>query len=259
MHPAEILADHCDRDHLYTSHKREERRQEGKPRNARFTEKESRGRDQADVSAVLSDPEARRAEHSAGVTALVPSLLRIGRRAMQDRSGAFASGQLLSSLCQQFSAVARAPDLWTTAGDILSEACSEGASFTRLTEKGTALDAQESPELRVLAYLGAAMQADPVNAFCAHISSIKSLLSWYPPESLTYRMILLPYVEDFWRRIVDQGRFLFDAPNLVVQPMMAASKSPEDRRVRAVLLAVRQGFLHVPVNLHPVLTWLAEK
>jgi hypothetical protein len=185
-------------------------------------------------------------------------MLRIALRTLDDRPGAFAVGQQVASLCQQFSAVARAPHLWTAAAEVFSLACRDGVSDRQLVELGNGFDGQESPELRVLAYLGAAIHSDPFNAFCSQVATARRLLSWYPAESLTYRVILLPYLEDYWRRVVDHGRFHFNAPGLVGEPMRAALETPEGRRARAILLAVRQGFFVIPSNLHESITWLSS-
>jgi hypothetical protein len=216
------------------------------------------GRDQSAEAAALSDAQARRAEHFARIAALVPAMVRVARRALEDSPGAFAAGQKVASLCHQFSAVARVPELWMAAGEVFSEVCRDGVSDRQLVERGTGFDAQESPELRVLAYVGAAIHADPFQAFCSQVASAPCLLRWYPGDSLTYRVILLPYLEDYWRRVLDHGRFHFNAPGLVVEPMRAALEGPEDRRARAILLAVRQGFFRIPSNLHEAIQWLSS-
>jgi hypothetical protein len=202
--------------------------------------------------------QARQAEHFAGIAALVPSMLQIARRALYDAPGAFAAGQQVASLCQQFSAVARAPDLWMAAAGVFSQACREGSSDRLLIEQGTAFDGQESPELRILAYLGAAIHSNPFESFCLQVASAPSLLQWYLVDSLTYRVILLPYLEDYWRWVFDHCRFHFNAPGLVGEPMRTALEMPEHRRAQAILLAVRQGFLSIPSNLHKAITWLSS-
>jgi len=54
----------------------------------------------------------------------------------------------------------------------------------------------------------------------------------------------------------DHGHFHFNAPQLVGEPMLAALQEPEERRARAILLAVPHGFSHVPSNLRAAITWL---
>ena len=41
--------------------------------------------------------------------------------------------------------------------------------------------------------------------------------------------------------------------------MQAALNEPEERRARAILLAVRQGFFRVPSNLCEAITWLSTQ
>jgi len=185
-------------------------------------------------------------------------MMRLARKAIQDRAGAFADGQKVSSLCHQFAAAARVPALWSSAADVFAQACREGASDRQFVDLGTGFDAQDSPELRVLAYLASAIHSDPFHAFCSQIASAPWLFKWFPGDSLTYRVILLPYLEEYWRRVVDHGRFHFNAPQLVGEPMQAALQEPEERRARAILLAVRHGFFHVPSNLREVITWLSS-
>jgi hypothetical protein len=216
------------------------------------------GSDRSAEVAALDDAQARRAEHDAAIAALVPAMVRIARRALHDRASAFAAGQRVASLCQQFSAVARAPDLWTAAGEVFSQACQDVASDKHLVERGTRFDAQEAPELRVLAYVGATIHTDPFNAFCSQVASVTWLLRWYPVDSLAYRVILLPYLEDYWQWVVGHGRFSFNAPGLVEEPMKRALEAPATRRARAILLAARQGFFRIPGNLHEAITWLSS-
>ena len=152
------------------------------------------GRNQSSEIAAMGEPEARQAEHFAAIGALVPVMLRLARRAILDRAGVFADGEKVASLCHQFAAVAHVPTIWSSAGDIFAQACREGASDKQLIDLGNGFDGQESPELRVLAYVGSAMHCDPFDAFCSQIASTPWLFRWFAKDSLTYRVILLPYL-----------------------------------------------------------------
>jgi hypothetical protein len=128
-----------------------------------------------------------------------------------------------------------------------------------LVELGNSFDAGESPELRVLAYLGAAMHAVPAEAFCAQLVAMQRLCLWFPPGSAVHRLVLLPYVEGFWRRVVEQSRFYFSAPGLVAGAIGPALAAPEAERLKAILRAVRLGFFNLAPSLQTALAWLSAK
>jgi len=216
------------------------------------------GRDPSAEVSALNDEEARQAEHFAVISALVPVVLRIARRSLEDRAGAFTSGQHVSSLCRQFVSVSCLPELWTSAADVFSQGCSESGSTERLVELGNSFDAGADPELRVLAYLASSMHSAPFDAFCAHVACMERVYGWYSTDSATYRLIVLPYIEDFWTRVVEHSRFYFSAPTLVVEAMAQARSADEAERGKAILRAVRLGFFRYPRGIQQALAWLSS-
>jgi hypothetical protein len=82
---------------------------------------------------------------------------------------------------------------------------SNANSILAEVRKFTAND-ERSNSLRVLGYVLANWHASPDEAFRFQLSVIEALINWYPVGGAVYRLLLSPYVVQFWQLVAKERR-----------------------------------------------------
>ena len=98
------------------------------------------------------------------------------------------------------------------------------------------------PEREALVFLAMAANATAEEAITVLLPILKPIEAWYPPRSEIHRALLVPYVEKYWMTCFAQMRFRFRSPQMVEMLLADACKEPEEKRIRAILRAVLNGF-----------------
>jgi hypothetical protein len=70
---------------------------------------------------------------------------------------------------------------------------------------------------------------------------MQDLFRAFPPSSAPYHQLFLAFIERFWTTIFEQRRFAFSNPSLVREALAQAHQVPVERRVKAILRAIRLG------------------
>jgi hypothetical protein len=119
--------------------------------------------------------------------------------------------------------------------------CQEESSGHELVTFGNSFAEGHRQAAAVLAYLAASLHGGPDDAFNAQLAIMQSLFHTFPPDSATHRQQLLPFVERFWTNMVEQRSFAFSNPSLVKEALRQARQEPAERRITAILRAIRYG------------------
>lgn len=179
-------------------------------------------------------------ESGAAALAVLPAAFSVGRRMVESKEEGIKLGRVLASACRQIGSTAADQVLWTVLADTLDRMSQAHASGHELVSFGNSFGSSRQV-VAILAYLGASLHGGPDDAFNAQLACMRSLFQCCPPDSPRHRQLLLPFIECFWRTMLSQRRFGFSMPSVVENAMAEACQAPVERRVIAILRAVRLG------------------
>jgi len=205
-----------------------------------------------DVGTVLGDrpnDHWRKAERWAATAGILPAAVRICSLALKAADTALLSAEEVVAACRQIEAQACDPDLWSSIADLFVSGFIRPVPASELKQMADRLPA-EATTLRVLTTLFASMQPDITaeSALAAHLSVLPCLCEVFDQPLSTHRLILVPFVVDYWNATFRRMRFRFRAPELVQLALSEASAKPPSIRVQAVMRAVLIG---IPLRVLP--------
>jgi hypothetical protein len=205
-----------------------------------------------DVGTVLGDrpnDHWRKAERWAAMAGILPAAVRICSLALKAADTALLSAEEVVAACRQIEAQACDPDLWSSIADLFVSSFIRPVPASELKQMAHRLPA-EATTLRVLTTLFASMQPDITaeSALAAHLSVLPCLCEVFDQPLSTHRLILVPFVVDYWNATFRRMRFRFRAPELVQLALSEASAKPPSIRVQAVMRAVLIG---IPLRVLP--------
>jgi hypothetical protein len=216
--------------------------------NHLFTQSQIRNQDEmergVDLAASwngLQTAERELIERRAALLAVLPAAFWIGRLMLESQSQGIARGRSLASACRQICSTATDTTLWNALADTLDRVFQDQASGHELVTGGNAFGTGSRQVVAIIAYLGASLHGGPDDAFNAQLAVMQTLFLAFPPNSATHRQVFLPFIERFWTATFDQRRFGFSNPSLVEEALAQARQVPVERRVKAVLRAIRLG------------------
>ena len=180
-------------------------------------------------------------EKGAAVLAVLPAACWAGRRMVESMADGIALGRSLASACRQIGNTAADQVLWTGLADTLDRMCQVQASGQELVSIGNSFGAGSHQVVAILAYLGASLHGGPDDAFNAQLACMRALFQCCPPNSARHRQLLLPFIERFWTNMIEQRPFGFRNPSVVGEALIQACQVPPDRRIKAILRAIRLG------------------
>lgn len=189
----------------------------------------------------LSAEQRETIERRAAYFAVLPASFSVGLSMLGNVAEGINQGRLLASVCRQVVGKANDPALWTTMADILERTYEERASGHDLVTLGNSFSGSSHHVLTILAYLGASLHAGPSDAFNAQLAVMRVLFSYFPPDSAIHRQLFLPLIENLWVNSFEQRRFAFTTPTLVEESLTQARQMPVERRMKAILRAIRHG------------------
>jgi hypothetical protein len=169
----------------------------------------------------------------------------IVRLSLNDSSAAISAGRRVAAICRQLSADEWGNrELWQTVEQLFEISSVETSNAAEILASGRTIKGQgdEKTTLRVLTYVLATWHANPHDAIHCQLACAETLLSWFDPLESVYRLILLPYLESYWQRIVNECRFRLRSPDLTVAGIEAAMSVSETKRAQTILCAAAGGF-----------------
>jgi hypothetical protein len=213
-----------------------------------FTQSQIRNREEmergVDIAASwngLSVAQREMIERRAATLAVLSAACWVGRLMLENPAQGIAQGRLLASACRQISSTAADPIVWNALADVLDMTCQDRASGQAIVALGNTFASGPRHAAAILAYLGASLHGGLDDAFNAQLAVMQALFLVFPPTSPRHRQLLLPFIERFWTTMFDQRRFAFSAPALVEESLAQARQVPFERRIKAILRAVRLG------------------
>jgi hypothetical protein len=189
----------------------------------------------------LQTAEREMVERRAALLAVVPAMFWVGNLMLESPTQGIAQGRTLASACRQIANTATDSTLWNALADTLDRVFQDQASGHALVASGNAFWTGSRQVVAIIAYLGASLHGAPDDAFNAQLAVMQTLFLAFPPSSATYRQLFLVFVECFWTATFDQRRFGFSNPALVEEALAQARQVPVERRVKAILRAIRLG------------------
>ena len=152
-------------------------------------------------------------------------------------------------MCRQIGAGASDPELWSTIAELFERGFVRPVPAIELKSMADQFPA-DATTLRVLATLFASMQPELTaeNALSAHLSVLPCLSQVFDRPFSTHRLILVPFVVDYWNAIFRRMRFRFRSPELVQSALTDANTRPPSVRMQAVIRAMLIG---IPLRLSP--------
>jgi hypothetical protein len=195
------------------------------------------GPGELDVGSLLGQKPSdswRKAEELSLATGLLPAAFRIGTVALLDAKARSTNAAEVAEACRRIGANASAKDLWTSAADVIELAFVHRISGRDLVQM---VNRFEDETLRMIAYIGASLCNDfPLQSVCeAHLVAVhyahKTLGSTYP----VYRQIVLPFVSDYWLKILHDRHSHSIPPSPVLRAIAKIPSIPEEKRAQAIL------------------------
>lgn len=197
-----------------------------------------------DVAESWTDLQAQQREtieRGAAVLAVLPAACWAGRRMGENMADGIALGRSLASICRQIGNTAADRVLWTGLADTLDRMCQVHASGHHLVSFGDSFGSGSRQVVAILAYLGASLHCGPDDAFNAQLACMRALFQCSPPNSPRHRLLIMPFIEQFWTNMIEQRSFGFSNPSLVREAMIQARLAFPDHRIKAILRAIRLG------------------
>jgi hypothetical protein len=173
--------------------------------------------------------------------AVLPAACWVGQRILESVNEGITQGQLLASACRQAGSAASDPVLWAALADTVDRIFQEQASGREVIDLGNSYRDGRHHVVAILAYMGAPLHGAPSDAFNAQLAVMQTLFGLFPPDTVTHRTLLLPFIERFWTSKLRRVRFEFSSPSIVENSLTEACQVPAEHRIKAILRAISFG------------------
>src|SRR5262249_26345189 len=179
------------------------------------------------------------------ISAILPAAIWIVRLSITDSSAAVSAGLRVAAACRQLSDDEWGDQLlWRTAAELFELSSVERTNAEQILAHVRAIEGQDegTAALRVIGHMLATWHATPEEGIHYQLACIDLLLQWFGAKESVHRLILVSYFESYWRNAIQQCRFAFRSPDLIVAAIEAAMTAPVAKRDQAILSAAARGF-----------------
>lgn len=179
----------------------------------------------------------QRAEQAAVMLGLMPAILRLSMVALADIERIQLCAREVVAFCRERSTTSSDSQLWETAANLIEGIFDEMKSNDKITMEVAALNEDHSkiPQMIVELGLGFRLTSAPVEALRHQVRMLQFIERELKPSATTYRLIIAPCFEEYWRVSFLKKRILFSTPSLV-ETMFAHTQDMQlSERVRAIL------------------------
>lgn len=186
---------------------------------------------------------------------LVPLALHLGTLALQARRDAVAEGQLIrsvstcTSLCQEMAAISTRPDAWREAASLLEGSFLGSSRMESVVATANSFGADDTA-LKALAYIGATLERGvSLREACRGQMAVLFYCLQFLAGEASQRLLLVPFLEEFWGQALAKSRILFTPPRLVEQEFKQACEALETQKAKRIMQAMASGLgvRHDPV------------
>lgn len=183
------------------------------------------------------------AEDIAATMGLLPIAFRLSTLAICQPELAYVQLVEIATKCRHTSEISVAPQLWTTAAELLEQIYLREASQKELIQRSNAFSGTGASVLWAIGYLCSSFQKDFTlqNSLRAHLYITHSVYNLFRKTPIIYRRIVLPFISTYWTTTFDKMRFRFNSPQLIERELSEAQNIPEERRAQTILRTVAYG------------------
>jgi len=183
------------------------------------------------------------AEKNSAVIGLLPSTFRILTTSLEDRELAETHANQVGTLCKQVRTGASLPELWKLSSGIFVDAFSEAVSAEDLIDKGNQCRNSHYDVLAVIAYMFASLKSDyrVTSRAYAQMAAMPYVHGASRGMPSVYRLLILPFLSNYWLKKIKEGGFLFSNPNEIEESIEQAGSISEEDRAQHILKTVARG------------------
>lgn len=198
------------------------------------------------------------AEQNAAILGQVPIAFRILSVALKDEEKAQDYSEEVASLCRQIGAKASLPDYWKISAEFFDGLFADSVSGKDLISKAKTLNKLGYGILTPIAWLFLGFKQDcglKTKAY-AQLQSIADVSKAFDSAKSIYRLVVLPFVRDYWNNVFQRSKFDFSIPLLVERELKEVEHLPEEQQIKQILKIVSRG-LSLKLN-NNIKSWLYD-
>ncbi|MBV6712503.1 hypothetical protein [Paenibacillus chitinolyticus] len=179
-------------------------------------------------------------EQSAAEDSIVLAALRLLQLLNRDPERATDLALEITALCKQMTFTASSMSFWKTMDETIDALFTSNLSFTELSQRGNIVP-HEWRSIKFLYYVGASLKASPGDALRIYRAISPLLEGRYQRWEKLYRLIIIPFVTEYWVGILTQFRHQFLAPEFVYTSLKDFSNYSDEMTISKLLDAVKFG------------------
>jgi hypothetical protein len=199
--------------------------------------------DKPDWLVQREEPSTEADEYSLLLAAL-PAALRIAR-GVSARNDVQVATRSMSGACEAAAGQSNNPDLWTSLAVLFADMFIDKRPLAYLHAEANRLGERWGDTVRAIAYVGASVAADaPLkHSLILHDQVFRFARRMLQRRSSVYRLLLDPFVVEFWERALVEQAFQFYAPRVVKAEFAHVCRGTMEEQVPAVLKVVANGLV----------------
>ncbi len=211
-----------------------------------------------DVHAVLQEAGGsfhEQAERHGAISALLPITFHLAKDATVAQVDVSERVGRLTQYLEELATKSPCREYWESLIDVLSQVFIQRKRPSELIQLGNEHD---DWLVRILAFLGATLHPDVslTTAAVNHLAVLSSSSTLLDVVIGAERRIVVPFIDEYWRRAFDRERFRFSAPREVDRDLRTAVGAPAGTRTRCILRTITAGLgVRIPAYAR---SWLFE-
>ncbi len=199
-----------------------------------------------DVPAVLGPKPSdlwSQAEHESSLVGLLPVAFRILAVALDNLQLAETHAQEAVAICKQISSTASSPAFWLLSAELFSDLFSENMQGKDLIQKANAAKKEGYPTLSAIGYMFTALKPDYGLKYIAYaqLAAMPYVHGISKRMPSVYRLLVLPFLLNYWLKRFKEGRALFFNPNQIEKSLEKAGSISDEGMAQYVLKTVTWG------------------
>ena len=190
---------------------------------------------------------------------LFPIFVRLSHMAQKSDPLAKTAAQEVIGTCRQFATQSDQPKPWELAAAIFDTTFMRSASKDDFVPFMKEADAVKEGPLKAMALLGSSFTSDISikQSLANQITAFDYAIPNLGLKGSIMRLVVQPFVSDFWQQCFSSAKFQFRAPMKVEQELAKASQLSDIDGVRSIFLTLTYGLsLTLPNN---IMRWLSAR
>ncbi|PSF27754.1 hypothetical protein C7H19_24910 [Aphanothece hegewaldii CCALA 016] len=186
----------------------------------------------------------RYTESCALIFGILPIIFHIAALAIHQPELARSQAIDLAIMCREISAISGSQSLWTTAAIIIDQIHLQQSTCVELMGQYQSLI---SPDmiLQILGLMAATLQeiAPLLEVLRIHVSIIEQVQRLVNPKSTVYRLIVLPYLFNYWKMAVEKLMFRFNNSQQVANMLCEVQNLPIEVQGQTILAIIHDSLI----------------